>query len=93
MDENQEVIKKEIQEINKKLFESLENYRNTMNYMFGDAPIGVLCLPKVVETTLVNQGILRVYDLFDRDLGEIKGIGHSRIRDLAARLNEFLAVG
>ncbi len=90
--DNEEILKNEIHEIHKKLLESLENYRKTMSYMYGDAPIGVLCLDKVVETTLINNGCLRVYDLFDRDLAEIKGIGHSRIRNLAARLDEFLSV-
>lgn len=90
--DNDEILKKEIHEIHKKLLESLDNYRKTMSYMYGDAPIQVLCLDKVVETILINEGCLRVYDLFDRDLTEIKGIGHSRVRNLAARLDEFLSV-
>lgn len=83
---------KDIAEINRKLTESLENYRKTMQYMYGDAPIGVMCLPKATETALTNAGILRIYDLFNRDLVEIKGIGAARIGDLTTRLNEFLSM-
>lgn len=93
MVEKDEILKEEILKINKKLLESLDNYRNTISFMYGDAPIEVLCLPKVIETVLINNGCLRVYDLFNRDLAEIKGIGNTRVRQLAARLDEFLAVG
>lgn len=92
MKDNDEILKSEIHNIHKRLLESIEGYRKTISYMYGDAPIGVLCLPKVIESVLISNGCLRVYDLFDRDLTEIKGIGHSRIRDLTSRLDEFLAV-
>ena len=92
MENKDELIRKEILEINKKLLESLDNYRKTMSYMCGDAPIEVLCLPKVIETILISNGCLRVYDLFDRDLTEIKGMGCGRIRQLTARLDEFLPI-
>lgn len=84
--------KSDIKKINKKLVESLQNYRKLMSYMVGDMPIGVLCLPKTVETILLNNGLLRVYDLFDRDLTKIKGIGKVRGRNLAACLDEFLSM-
>ena len=80
------------EQINKELFENLKNYRKTLAYMYGDAPIQVLCLPKVIETVLIKSGCLRIYDLFDRDLTKIKGIGSRRIRDLTTRLNQFLAM-
>lgn len=90
---NNEIAKKEMQEINKKLIDSLENYRKTLSYMYGDAPLGVLCLPKSLETVLINAGCLRVYDLFNRDLTEIKGVGSTRIRDLTTSLDKFLSMG
>jgi len=82
----------DIKKINKKLIESLQNYRKMTTYMNGDMPIGCLCLSKAIETALINAGFLRIYDLFDRDLTEIKGLGAVRIRDLTSRLNEFLAM-
>ena len=92
MKDSDEILKVEIHNIHRKLIESIERYRKTISYMYGDAPLGVLCLPKIIETTLINNGCFRVYDLFDRDLTKIKGIGHSRIRDLTSRLDEFLSV-
>lgn len=86
------ITEEDSKEINKKLIESLENYRKTIYYMYGDAPVEVLCLPKVTETVLINNGILRVYDLFNRDLTEIKGIGDRRIADLASSLDKFLSM-
>lgn len=93
MVDKDDVVKEEILKINKKLLEGLENYRKTMAFMFGDAPIEVLCLSKVIEKALISNGCLRVYDLFDRDLVEIEGISHSGIRQLTARLQEFISVG
>lgn len=81
-----------LKEIKKRLLNSLNDYRNTLTYMYGDAPIGILCLPKTLETILINQGILRVYDLFNRDLTEIKGVGKSRIRDITSCLDQFLSM-
>jgi hypothetical protein len=90
-----DVLSKEevIKHINMQLVKSLEAYRKTMSYMCADAPLGVLCLPKVIETILNRNGIARVYDLFGLDLTKIKGIGDRRRRDLTSRLNEFLAMG
>jgi len=83
---------KEAEEINKKLLDSLKGYQNMITYMTGDLPIGVLCLPKTTEKILLSNGCLRVYDLFNRDLTKIKGIGKVRVRDLTASLDQFLAV-
>lgn len=80
------------QEIKTKLLKEHQRYRTTLTYMSGDIPIGVLCLPKLVEDALIAADCLRVYDLFDRDLTEIKGIGSARARDLAARLDQFLSM-
>lgn len=78
--------------IKKQLLESLQNYNKTMSYMICDAPIETLCLKKDIENILINIGCLRIYDLLDRDLTKIKGLGVSRIRDLTTRLNEFLSI-
>ena len=82
----------DIEKINKKLIESLENYKKTLSYMAGDAPIQVLCLPKVIETVLINNGILRIYDLFNCDFTKIKGLGEARIKRLTSSLGEFISV-
>ena len=82
----------ELVQLRKKLFVALESYRKTMTFLAGDAPLGVLCLPKTTETILVKAGVTRVYDLFNRDLAKIKGLGDVRIGHLASRLNEFLPV-
>jgi hypothetical protein len=84
--------KSDIKKINKKLLESLQNYRKMVHYMTGDMPIGVLCLQKQTEKVLIDNGILRVYELFDRDFTKIKGIGKVRIRDLTTCLDKFLAM-
>lgn len=89
---NDEIMKKEMVEIKKRLLESLENYRVSMSYLCGDAPMGVLCLPKTIETVLANQGFFRVYDLFNRDLTEIKGLGVARISHLTASLDKFVSM-
>ena len=94
MSEELHLTNKEIQEeINKKLLKSLTDYRNMMSYMSADVPIEAMCLPKPIETALINAGCVRVYDLLNRDLGEIKGIGKARGDRLAASLHEFLAMG
>lgn len=71
----------------------LSHYRKTLYYMGANVPIGVLCLPSAVEKLLSREGILRVYDLIDRDLTKIKGLGDSRLSLLTSRLDEFFTVG
>ena len=87
-----EICKEDLEKVNEKLMKSLEDYRVTLGYMLGDAPIGILCLDKTLESVLIKAGCLRVYDLFNRDFTEIKGLGKARIRDLTTRLNEFVAM-
>lgn len=82
----------DIQKINKKLLESLQNYRKFMSKMVGDMPIGVLCLDKYTERVLKSQGFDRVYDLFDLDLTKIKRLGRIRAGNLASRLEQFISV-
>ena len=81
-----------IKEINKRLIQSLDNYRKTISFMSADAPIETLCLPKTIQTILQRNGFLRIYDIMDCDFTEIKGLGEVRIRDLTTRLNEFLSI-
>ena len=76
----------------KKLNEDLAHYRNVLSYLEANVPIQVLCLPKPIETALLNAGCLRVYDLFNRDLGKIKGIGKNRLTLLTTRLDQFFTV-
>lgn len=79
-------------EINKKYIESLQNYKKMMTCMVADVPIQTLCLPKTIETLLLKQGFLRVYELIGTDLTKIKGIGVTRARDLTTRLDQFIAM-
>lgn len=79
--------------INKKLLESLQNYKNTVMYMQGDVPIGVLCLKKATEKLLSDNGISRVYDLFDMDFTKIEWLNDLARRDLTTRFNQFIAMG
>ena len=68
------------------------HYRLTLAYLGANVPIEVLCLPKVIESILIREGFLRLYDLIGADLAKIKGLGKSRIDLLAARLDEFFTV-
>lgn len=85
--------KTNIRKINKKLLESLQNYKDIVKYMGGDMPIGCLCLPAKYEKKLLENGILRVYDLFNRDLAKIKGVGKVGVGYLTASLNQFIFMG
>lgn len=91
-DEEVEILKDNMHLIKIRLVEGLEEYRKTMSYMLTDVPISILNLHKTTETVLVNAGCLRVYDLLDRDLTKIKGIGKRRVGDLTSCLNQFLSV-
>lgn len=70
----------------------LSHYRKTICYMEGNVPLQVLCLPKVIENCLLKDGCLRVYDLINRDLTKIKGLGTDRLAILTSRLDEFFTV-
>jgi hypothetical protein len=87
------VDEKMIKEIDTRMKINLEKYRKCMIMMSCDAPIGVLCLPKAIETILTKNGYLRIYDLFGLDFVEIKGLGESRIRDLTSALDQFFSMG
>lgn len=84
------IKKSDEKKIKKQLVESLENYRKIMTIMSSDAPIGVLCLPKAIETILCENGITRVYEVLNCDLTKIKGLGAVRRGQLTTRLDEFI---
>lgn len=86
------IKKSVVKQINKKLLESLANYKKITSLMAADIPIQALCLDKPIEKILLNNGFLRVYDILNMDLTKIKGLGKIRIRQLTARLNEFVFV-
>jgi hypothetical protein len=91
-DEKRFEYEQEISKIRIEVLKKYEEYNKTMKYLACDAPIGVLCLPKVIETILIDNGYDRIYDLFDMDFTKIKGLGVVRCRDLAASLDEFLSM-
>ena len=70
------------------LKKNLAHYRKLMDFMACNVPITVLCLPSVIERALAAADCIQVYDLLDRDLSKIKGIGNERLAILTARLNE-----
>lgn len=78
--------------IKEKVLINLDNYKKTLLYMYADAPLEILCLPKVIERILLSNGCIRVYDLLDRDFTKIKGLGVTRIRKLTASLDQFVSM-
>lgn len=88
-----DISEKDLKEkINLDLLKSLDNYRKNLVYMLGDAPIEALLLEKRTERILIKNGFTRIYDLFDINFAEVKGLDSTRIRDLTTRLNEFIAI-
>ena len=82
----------DMQKLKEELRKSFAKYQTTMKYMLADAPIGVLCLPETIEKILLDQGFLRIYDLFDVDLVKVKGLGIVRIKQLTASLDKFFSM-
>lgn len=78
--------------LKEELRNKFEEYRITMKYMLGDAPIEVLCLPPPLQNVLTDQGFLRIYDLFDVDLVKIKGLGVVRVKQLTSSLDKFFSM-
>lgn len=72
--------------------EDFAHYRKTLQYMGGNVPVEVMCLPKEIENILIKRGFSRVYDLIGLDLTKIKGLGDSRVDILSAALDEFITV-
>ena len=81
-----------MQKIREEVAKKLNDYRNTINYMAADAPIATLCLPTATEKALVAVGLLRIYDLFDRDFTKVEGLNVARIRDLTSRIDQFFSM-
>lgn len=75
-----------------KIDEDFQHYRKVLTYMGGNVPLEALCLPKVIENALLRDGCLRVYDLINRDLSKVKGLGRARVDFLRARLDEFFTI-
>lgn len=70
----------------------MAHYRRCMNYLTLDIPIQVLCLPAAIENALTRSDYIRLYDLINRDLTKIKGIGVDRAALITSRLDEFCTV-
>ena len=81
-----------IKKVDDKLDEDLAHYRNTLRFLEANVPIQVLCLPKTLETILLNSDCVRVYDLINCDLSKIKGLGKSRLQILVSRLDQFFSI-
>ena len=69
----------------------LDHYRKCLSYLEGDAPIQVLCMPKVIENKLMKNGFTRVYDLRFERLKEIKGLGEKRIDLIMSLARHFVS--
>lgn len=74
------------------LKKDIAHFRRTLSFMGANVPIQVLCLPKALEKSLLKQNILRVYDLIDRDLTKIEGVGSAWLELLTSRLDQFFTV-
>lgn len=92
LDNNKIEYDMQMKKIKENLLKSLQDYRKTMKYMVSDAPIAILCLPKGIEKILLDNGFLRVYDLFDRDFTEVKGLGIVCAGKITTCLNQFVSM-
>jgi hypothetical protein len=96
--ENPETVKinfeyeEKMRKIREHVSQKFDEYRTTLNYMAADAPIGTLCLPRVIENALLAHGCLRIYDLFNLDFTEVKDLGVRRIGYLTACLDKFFSM-
>ena len=75
------------------LEKDIQHYRTCLDFLGGNVPIEVLCLPPKIESILIKEGCTRVYDLTFEGLKEIKGIGERRAAIIADRLDAFLGIG
>ena len=55
--------------------------------MVADVPIQTLCLPKINRKDIIEEWVLACLRILGIDFTEIKGIGITRTRDLASRLD------
>lgn len=86
------VIDGHVKQIREETLKKLSEYQKTLSYMAADAPIGILCLPKVTEHALAAAGCLRIFDMLDRDLTKIEGLSDTARGNLTSRLNQFLSM-
>jgi hypothetical protein len=82
----------EMAKLKAELKKKFEEYQTTMKFMLADAPVEALCLHPKIQSILLDQGFLRIYDLFDVDLVKVKGLGIVRIKELTARLDQFFSM-
>jgi hypothetical protein len=82
----------DMDKLKKELKKSFDDYQTTMRFMLADAPIESLCLNPKLEAILLNEGFLRIYDLFNVDLVKVKGLGVVRIKELTTRLDQFFSM-
>lgn len=82
----------QMKKIREEIAQKLGEYKRTILYLAADAPISVLCLSSAIEKALSNQGLFRIYDLFDCDFTKIKGLGVIRIGELTASLDKFFSM-
>lgn len=81
-----------LQKLREELSKSFSEYRDTIKFMAADAPIEILCLQPATEKILLNNGCLRVYDVFNMDFTKVEGLGPVRLRHLTASLNQFFSM-
>lgn len=82
----------QLQKIKEEVIKKFAEYEQSVKYMAADAPISILCLQKAVENKLIENNILRVYDLFNMDLAKIEWLSSSALRHLTTSLNQFLTM-
>ena len=82
----------DMQELKKVLNKSFNEYRKAIKFMAADAPIEILCLPRKIESFLLDSGCLRVYDVFDLDFTKIKGLDNRTVRDFTTRIDQFFSM-
>jgi hypothetical protein len=79
----------QLKKIREEVLKKFDDYRQIIGMMAADAPLGILCLPKKLEGILLDNGLNRVYDLFNCDFAEIKGLNDTSIGKLTASLEQF----
>lgn len=82
----------ESERIRKEIAQLILDYPSKLNRMVTDAPIEVLCLPKVIEKLLTSNGCYRVYHVIDLDFAKIEWLNNRHARILATRLDQFISV-
>ena len=92
VDNNVVLNKTDVKKIGKEVLKTVKTYANVLKIMACDMPIESLCLPKELNSILIKAGYLRVYDILDINLTEIKGVGVVRANMISARLQELCLI-